>query len=64
MLDCWVNEATRQAFRENFEGSALPLFQAFQVLLTLNLYAVSDVLKTDLYIHEPLRQRNSADPGI
>jgi len=49
VLDYWVNEATRQAFRENFDGSALSLFQAFQVLLTLNLYAVSDVLKTDLY---------------
>lgn len=49
VLDYWVNEATRQAFRENFEGSALALFQAFQVLLTLNLYAVSDVLKSDLY---------------
>ncbi|AYZ67210.1 MULTISPECIES: restriction system-associated AAA family ATPase [Burkholderia cepacia complex] len=49
VLDYWVNEATRQAFRENFDGSALALFQAFQVLLTLNLYAVSDVLKTDLY---------------
>ncbi|CAB3773423.1 ABC transporter [Burkholderia sp. MSh2] len=49
VLDYWVNEATRQAFRENFDGSALVLFQAFQVLLTLNLYAVSDVLKTDLY---------------
>jgi restriction system-associated AAA family ATPase len=49
VLDYWVNEATRQAFRENFDGSALVLFQAFQVLLTLNLYAVSDVLKADLY---------------
>lgn len=49
VLDYWVNEATRQAFRENFDGSALVLFQAFQVLLTLNLYAVSEVLKTDLY---------------
>ena len=49
VLDYWVNEATRQAFRENFEGSALALFQAFQVLLTLNLYAVSETLKTDLY---------------
>jgi restriction system-associated AAA family ATPase len=49
VLDYWVNEATRQAFRENFDGSALALFQAFQVLLTLNLYAVSDILKTDLY---------------
>ena len=49
VLDYWVNEATRQAFRENFDGSALVLFQAFQVLLTLNLCAVSEVLKTDLY---------------
>ncbi|MRT01412.1 restriction system-associated AAA family ATPase [Ralstonia pickettii] len=49
VLDYWVNEATRQAFRENFDGSALVLFQAFQVLLTLNLYAVSETLKTDLY---------------
>lgn len=49
VLDYWVNEATQQAFRENFDGSALVLFQAFQVLLTLNLYAVSETLKTDLY---------------
>ncbi|HCT4780512.1 TPA: restriction system-associated AAA family ATPase [Pseudomonas aeruginosa] len=49
VLDYWVNDATRQAFHENFDGSALVLFQAFQVLLTLNLYAVSDVLKSDLY---------------
>lgn len=49
VLDYWVNDATQQAFRENFDGSALALFQAFQVLLTLNLYAVSDVLKSDLY---------------
>jgi restriction system-associated AAA family ATPase len=49
ILDYWVNDATRQAFRENFDGSALALFQAFQVLLTLNQYAVSEVLKTDLY---------------
>lgn len=52
-LDYYVNEATRQAFRENFEyesyKSPLALFQAFQVLLTLNLYAVSDSLKADLY---------------
>ncbi|WP_029891270.1 restriction system-associated AAA family ATPase [Polycyclovorans algicola] len=49
VLDYWVNDATRQAFRENFDGSALALFQAFQVLLTLNLHAVSDALKSDLY---------------
>lgn len=49
VLDYWVNDATRQAFRENFDGSALALFQAFQVLLTLNLHAVNEALKTDLY---------------
>jgi restriction system-associated AAA family ATPase len=51
VLDYWVNDdgATRQAFLENFDGSPLALFQAFQVLLTLNLFAVSDALKADLY---------------
>lgn len=52
-LDYYVNEATRQAFAKNFgfevNGSPIELFQAFQVLLTLNLYAVSDSLKADLY---------------
>lgn len=49
VLDYWVNDNTKQAFRENFDGSPLALFQAFQVLLTLNLYSVSDALKADLY---------------
>ncbi len=49
VLDYWINDQTEQAFRENFDGSPLALFQAFQVLLTLNLYAVSDAHKTDLY---------------
>jgi restriction system-associated AAA family ATPase len=49
ILDYWVNERTKDAFRDNFDGSALSLFQALQVLLTLNLYSVSDALKADLY---------------
>lgn len=49
ILDYWVNDETKQAFRENFDGSPLALFQAFQVLFTLNLYTVSDALKADLY---------------
>ena len=49
ILDYGVNEATRKAFRENFDGSPLALFQALQVLLALNLYAVNDELKSDLY---------------
>lgn len=52
VLDYWVNDATRQAFRESFDGDARVLFQAFQVLLTLNLYTVSDTQKADLYRSE------------
>lgn len=47
-LDYCVNQATKNAFQNNF-NSALELFQAFQVLLTLNLYKVSDKLKSELY---------------
>ncbi|WP_319557970.1 restriction system-associated AAA family ATPase [Thiomicrorhabdus sp.] len=49
ILDYWVNDATKQAFRENFSNDPLALFQAFQVLLTLNLFTVSEPLKADLY---------------
>lgn len=53
ILDYWVNDKTKQAFRENFDfevnRSPLALFQAFQVLLALNLYVVSDALKSDVY---------------
>jgi restriction system-associated AAA family ATPase len=52
-LDYRVNDATRQAFHENFDfavnRSPIALFQAFQVLLTLNHFSVSDALKADLY---------------
>ena len=47
-LDYYVNEATKQAFQKNF-SSPIELFQAFQVLLSLNLYSVSDKLKSELY---------------
>lgn len=49
ILDYRVDENTQQAFRENFDRSPLVLFQALQVLLTLNLYPVSDILKNELY---------------
>jgi restriction system-associated AAA family ATPase len=52
-LDYLVNDATRQAFAQNFDfkinQSPIVLFQAFQVLLTLNLFGVSDSLKADIY---------------
>lgn len=49
IFDFWVNEITKEAFRDNFDDSALSLFQSFQVLLALNLYSVSEALKADLY---------------
>jgi restriction system-associated AAA family ATPase len=53
VLDYWVNDDTKQAFRENFDyatfKSPLGLFRAMQALLTLNLYAVSDAQKSALY---------------
>lgn len=49
ILDYWVNEETKNAFRANFNNDPLMLFQAFQVLLTLNLYSVNDTLKAKLY---------------
>lgn len=57
-LDYYVDEATKQAFRENFDfevnQSPIALFQAFQVLLTLNLYSVTELLKADLYKSDSL----------
>lgn len=47
-FDYWVNEHTIEAFTRYF-GSALELFQAFQILLALNLYTVSEKLKSELY---------------
>lgn len=53
VLDYYVNNETREAFRDNFDygfyKSPLALFHAFQVLLSLNLYTVSDTLKNDVY---------------
>lgn len=49
ILDYWVNGETKKAFQANFDDDPLMLFQAFQVLLTLNLYSVGDALKADLY---------------
>ncbi|MBC2712100.1 MAG: restriction system-associated AAA family ATPase [Desulfosarcina sp.] len=52
-LDYLVTEETREAFRNNF-ASAIDLFQYLQILLTLNLYSVSEPLKTDLYLSDSL----------
>lgn len=48
ILDYFVNDATKEAFKNNF-SNAIELFQSLQILLTLNLYSVSDELKRDIY---------------
>lgn len=57
-LDYFVNETTRKAFSENFDfevnKSPIVLFQALQVLLTLNLFSASETLKTELYQSDSL----------
>lgn len=49
ILDYLVNEETRKAFRLHFGQNPVSLFQALQIMLTLNLYEVSDSLKHDFY---------------
>lgn len=49
ILDYCVNDHTKQAFRANFDDKPVALFQALQVLLTLNLYPVSEAQKSKLY---------------
>jgi len=52
-LDYLVHKETRDAFKNNF-ASGIDLFQYLQILLTLNLYSVSEPLKTDLYLSDSL----------
>lgn len=49
ILDFWVNKATKDAFKENFKGGIFELFQAFQLLYTLNYRDVAIPIKTDVY---------------
>jgi len=46
--DFWLNKESKELFKLHF-GSALDLFQALQLLLTLNLYSVSNSQKVELY---------------
>jgi restriction system-associated AAA family ATPase len=47
-LDYKVNAATKEAFNLHF-GNPIDLFKTFQILLTLNLFSVSENLKKELY---------------
>ena len=53
-LDYLVTDATKQAFQHHFQNEPIELFQAFQILLTLNLFEVSYQLRSELYQSESL----------
>lgn len=48
-LDYCIDDATKTAFKSNFDNDPIKLFQSFQILLTLNLFEVSYDLKKELY---------------
>ncbi|MBX8945339.1 restriction system-associated AAA family ATPase [Lysinibacillus sp. K60] len=49
ILDFYVNEETKKAFKFHFNNSALELFQALQILYTLNYYIINQDTKDRLY---------------
>lgn len=48
-LDFWINTASKKAFRRNFPKGVFQLFQAFQILYTLNYRTVKPHIKLDVY---------------
>lgn len=48
-LDFWINNDTKKAFQENFKGGIFELFQAFQVLYTLNYRTADYNTKSEVY---------------
>ncbi|MEN8637800.1 restriction system-associated AAA family ATPase [Pseudoalteromonas distincta] len=49
ILDFWVNSASKIAFKKNFPEGVFQLFQALQVLYTLNYRTVKSDIKSDVY---------------
>lgn len=49
ILDFWINEDTKDAFKENFKQGVFELFQAFQILYTLNYRTIDYPTKSDVY---------------
>jgi len=48
-LDFWINTASKEAFKANFLNNPFKLFQAFQILYTLNYRTVKPDIKSDVY---------------
>jgi restriction system-associated AAA family ATPase len=49
ILDFWINPASKEAFKKNFSDNPFKLFQAFQILYTLNYRTVKPDIKSDVY---------------
>jgi restriction system-associated AAA family ATPase len=47
--DFWINDETRRAFKTNFPSGIFELFQAFQILYTLNYRTTNQSTKSDVY---------------
>jgi len=52
-LDYWLDDECKKAFALHF-GTALELFRSLQLLLTLNLYSVSNQQKLEMYQSQSL----------
>jgi restriction system-associated AAA family ATPase len=48
-LDFWINSASKEAFKKNFPEGIFQLFQAFQILYTLNYRTINPDIKSDVY---------------
>jgi len=51
-LDFWINPASKEAFKANFSDNPFKLFQAFQILYTLNYRTVKESIKTEIYEYD------------
>lgn len=49
LLDFYVNQATKEAFRKHFNNSGIECFQLFRLLYELNNYRVDETTKLDVY---------------
>lgn len=49
LLDFFINESTIEAFKKNFPDGIFQLFQAFQILYTLNYHDIDEEIKTEIY---------------
>lgn len=49
ILDFWIDDSMKQGFQKNFDGDIFKLFQAFQILYTLNYRSIDWTTKSNVY---------------